>query len=336
MRGQHVRIFYWLCDSQGVGHYRALAPAAAIRDAGHHVTCSERIPDEAHDGAFDVIVGMRVCNEGASRTWQRLATAGHTKLVFEIDDDLWHVDPSNRPAAAFYRDDVLKRLTRNVEVADAVTVSTEPLADVLRTMNRNVHVVPNQIPAWLLNHDRPATDTLTVGWRGGSSHSRDFGELARPLRSWLQHPTQRGRVGFHSMGADYTARVTTRHTTTRHTPWMPSVGDFLRAIDFDAALIPLRPSVFNDSKSELALLEMSALGIPSIVSDTGPYARAIHAGCPALGATDAHAWRDLLGELFDPVYGEDLRAQWGKQARDWARTRTFDLNVHRWVEAYES
>jgi hypothetical protein len=33
-----------------------------------------------------VIVGQRICNEGSSPAWKKLAKAGHTKLVFETDD----------------------------------------------------------------------------------------------------------------------------------------------------------------------------------------------------------------------------------------------------------
>lgn len=327
-----------LPDTQGVGFYRGMLPASNLTGAGHHVAADTRLPDQAHAGAFDTIIGMRVCNDGASKTWQTLARAGHTKLVFEIDDDLWHVDASNRPAAAFYHGERLDRLSRNIEVADVVTVTTDHLANVVSEWNRNVRVVPNQIPAWLLDHERPVSSAgLTViGWRGGASHNRDFGELAAPLRRFLQHPARRGRVEFHSMGVDYTPRVQSRHAQLRHTDWLPVAADFLRAIDFDIAVIPLRPSTFNDSKSELALLEMSALGIPSIVSCTGPYERAMGAGAPVLCAKDAGEWAMHLDALTDPVDGAEMRAAIGKAAHDWATTRTVEGNIDNWIRAYQS
>lgn len=329
-----MRIHFWLPDSQGVGYYRGLQPATALANQGHQVMANEQLHASAHTGGFDVIVGMRVCNEGATQTWRKLADAGQAKLVFELDDDLWHIDPSNKQAADFYTPDRLDRLTANVRVADIVTVSTEPLADVVSQWNDNVHVVPNQIPAWLLEHERPKVEGRTViGWRGGASHSRDFGELAQPLRRFLQHPANRGRVEFHCMGMDYTDRVATPHAMVRHTDWLPVTQDFLRAIDFDVALVPLRDSVFNESKSELALLEMSALGIPSIVSDAGPYSRAYDdLGAPVILAENT-SWTSSLQGLVD----DDLeRVQMGKLAREWAADRTVEGNVHRWVEAYEA
>lgn len=331
-----MKIFFWLPDTNGVGFYRGIAPACALADAGHHVAASERLPDAARDGAYDVIVGMRVSNLGASRTWQELARAGHTKLVYEIDDDLWNVDPSNKSAFPFYQGERLDRLTRNVEVSDVVTVTTAALADQVSLRNPRVRVVPNQIPGWLLDHQRPTADMLTVGWRGGSSHARDFGELRQPLRSWLQHPAQRGRVAYHAMGADNTDRVATRHSTVRHTPWNDSVGGFLRAVDFDLAVIPLRPSSFNDSKSELALLEMSALGIPAIASPVGPYKEAAANGAPVVLASNPGEWRDALDTLTDPTTGEQARAELSAAARAWVAGCTFEANVTNWIEAYQA
>jgi hypothetical protein len=328
-----MRIHFWLPDSQGVGYYRGLLPATALANQGHQVMANEQLHASAHSGAFDVIVGMRVCNEGATHTWKKLARAGQSKLVFELDDDLWHIDASNKQAADFYTDERLARLTDNVRIADVVTVSTEPLADVVSQWNDNVHVVPNQIPAWLLEHERPSVEGRTViGWRGGASHGRDFGELARPLRRFLMAPANRGRVEFHCMGQDYTDRVRSNHGLTRHTDWNPVTADFLRAVDFDCAVIPLRPSEFNESKSELALLETAALGIPAIVSAVGPYAR-VASQVPSIRlAYNAKDWEYQLADFM--AEDEESRAMQSKVLREWAAKRTVEGNVWRWGDAY--
>jgi hypothetical protein len=357
---QPLRIFGWLADRDGVGYYRLILPGTALANAGHAVWLDEALPmQEAHDGEFDVIVGQRVCEPGPSAIWQKLAAAGHTKLVYEIDDDLLNVDPSNRAAWAFYEKGVSRhtdvdlmtgnrstvsyfddnrraRIIENIRVADAVTVSTEPLAAAVRPFNANVHVLPNQIPGWLLDFERPSTsDLVTIGWRGSATHSRDFGELAAPLKRFLQHPANRGRVELHTMGFDYGTRVAGRHGRTRHTGWVDGVESYLKAVDFDLAVMPLLSSTFNASKSDLALLEMSALGIPSIVSGhlgspyrrlTGGYARPV-----AHLATAAADWTSHLTML---VNEPEMRAQLGKEAREWAASRTIERNAWRWEKAY--
>jgi glycosyltransferase involved in cell wall biosynthesis len=331
-----VKIFGWLADMSGCGYYRLMLPGAELVKRGHDVMLDGTLPTAVQNGECDVIVGQRTCLEGASFTWQKLARAGHTKLVFETDDLLSEVDPSNRHAARFYDFDMVRRYRENMAVADVITVTTDRLAEHAREVNRTaaIHVLPNQIPAWMLEHERPSgSDLVTIGWRGGKSHDRDFGELARPLRRFLQHPSFRDRAEFHAMGAEYHERVRSNHSRLRWTGWHESVTEFLRAVDFDLAVIPLRPTPFNDCKSDLALVEMSALGVPAVVSDTGPYGRAVADGAPCRLATTAKDWTAALTEL---VNDNEAREQLGKQAREWAAGRTIEGNAWRWEEAYSS
>lgn len=327
-----VKVFGWQADEQGCGFYRIALPFDAMAARGHEATYGTRMPDWVRDGEADVVVAQRTCEPGPSGIWQRLATQGKSRLVFEVDDDLWSVEPSNRMAHAFYTEGRQRRLIENIRVADAVTVTTEPLAEVVSQWNANVHVLPNQIPGWLLDHERPQTDLVTIGWRGGKSHDRDFGELAKPLRRFLQHPSFRDRAEFHAMGAQYHERVRSNHSRLRWTGWHENVADFLRAVDFDLAVVPLRPSRFNNSKSDLALVEMSALGIPAIVSNTGPYGQAAADGAPCRLATMSDG--DWAMHLRDLVNDAEAREQLGKEAREWAAGRTIEGNADRWEETY--
>lgn len=283
---------------------------------------------------------------GPTRLWQSLARQGNAKLVFEIDDDLWNVEPHNRACYDLYvkgtlRDEVgrivqldapiRQNLIDNITVADVVTVTTEPLAELVSQWNPNVVILPNCVPQWMIDQPMPMqqTERVTLGWGGSPSHTRDFGEVAKPLKRVLQ------RFGdateFHCIGPDFTDRVTSLKGRTRHTGWFEAVEDYLRGIDFQVALAPIRPSTFNDGKSSLKLLEASALGIPSIVSHTGPYARAIDAGAPARAATDHKAWeRELVSLIQSPSDRETL----GKDAREWAATRVIDQHAHLWEAAY--
>lgn len=294
----------------------------------------------------DVIVAQRTCMPGPTMLWQRLAREGKAKLVLELDDDLWNVEPHNRSAYDLYvngnvRDHmgrlieadapIGQNLIDNIRVADVVTVSTEPLADLVSQWNPNVVVLPNCIPSWLLDQplpdDRP--DRLTLGWGGSPSHTRDFGEIARPLRRVLQRFGD--AIEWHCVGPDYTDRVASRRGKTRHTGWFDGVEDYLRSVDFHVGMTPLRPSVFNDSKSDLKLTELAALGIPAIVSNTGPYKRAYEAGAPCRAVDDSREFESALIEL---VQSPSQRRELGKLARDWAAARVIDTNVHLWEEAY--
>lgn len=349
-----MRIAFWAADRDGCGYYRGVLPMTALANRGHACYFGEQLPDEVFAGDVDVLVAQRTCEPRPSALFQQFAREGRFKTVYELDDDLLSVDPSNKQAWAFYSKGVARhdhydlagnrtttaywddgrrdRIIENIRVADVVTVSTDPLAEVVSQWNRNVRVLPNQIPGWLLNHERAQDDRLiTIGWRGGHSHARDFGELAGPLKRFLAVPGNRDTVELHLMGADYGDRVrpSKRFGNVRHTGWVDGVDAFLRAVDFDMAVIPLRPSPFNDSKSDLALLEMSALGIPAITSDTGPYA-ACHGG-PNIACSTPAQWSAALVALTEDV---EYRTHVGKLAHEWAATRTIERNAHLWEEAY--
>lgn len=304
------------------------------------------MPDWVQAGDVDVIVAQRTCLPGPTKTWQRLAREGKAKLVFELDDDLWNVERSNRAAWMLYDQGVIvdslgqvdpirhpigQNMIDNITVADVVTVSTEPLADIVSQWNPNVHILPNSIPQWMLDQPMPDEhpNRLTLGWGGSPSHTRDFGEIARPLRRVLQRFGD--ELVFHCVGPDYTDRVASRRANTRHTGWFDSVEDYLRAIDFSIGFAPLRPSVFNESKSDLKLTELSALGIPAIVSATGPYKRAAAAGAPCIPVRDGKAFE---AALIDLIQSPAERERLGKEAREWATTRVIDSNAHLWEEAY--
>lgn len=344
--GVDVRIFKWLADSSGCGYYRCILPGHALAQHGHLVAMDERMPDWVQDGDVDVIVAQRTCMPGPTGLWQRLAEERKAKLVLELDDDLWNVEPHNRAAYDLYvrgnlRDPVGRlvqegapvgqNLIDNIRVSDVVTVTTEPLAEKVSQWNPNVHILPNCVPAWMLDQPMPDqhANRLTLGWGGSPSHTRDFGEIARPLKRVLQRFGD--ALEWHCMGPDYTPRVASRRGHTRHTGWFETVEDYLRSVDFHVGFAPLRPSVFNDSKSDLKLLELSALGIPAIVSNTGPYRRAHLAGAPCIAVDDAREYESTLIEM---VQSPERREELGKLARDWAAERVIDKHAHLWEAAY--
>src|SRR3546814_15980579 len=108
-----------------------------------------------------------------------------------MDDDLWNVDPANERAYYFFRDqDIRRRLVENIRVAYAVTVSTPELAEEVfqQTGHGNIHVIPNAVPAWLLDHE--AERNHHVGWGGSPTPHGAFGLLRHGLSR-----SEEGRVG---------------------------------------------------------------------------------------------------------------------------------------------
>jgi len=316
-------VFGWQADKAGCGTLRIELPLTALRQAGYNAGFSERMSEHLQTRT---LIGQRVCNPGPSARWQQLAAAkDRPRLVFELDDDLWTVDGSSPVAHAFYgQADVLGRLEANIVVADEVTVTTEALAAQVRRLNPNVTVIPNYLPAWLLEHERPRSDgVVTIGWGGSATHGMDVAEIGGHLRQVM---ARNPHTELHLMGQNYAREMGVRDRV-RHTAWVPSVPDYWRAIDYDVMVAPLRAHPFNASKSPLRPLEAAALGIPVIASDYGPYAEFVQHGVTGFLVRRDHEWGRCLRELVnDEAMRTEMGAAGRRQAADW----TVEGNVAKW------
>jgi len=322
------RVFGWSADSGGCGFYRIEMPLAEYARRGGSAEWSVNMPDWAREEA-DVIIGQRVSLEGASNLWQKLCLKGRALMVLELDDDLWNIDPSNRTAYETFSPEMLGRLSRNVASADVVTVTTEALAEVIRPMNSNVVVVPNRIPAWLVEHQKPVVDNLTVGWAGSGSHQMDWEDAAPQIGRFLK---RNPHLHTHVIGGAFRSMTAWPLDRVRVTNWAASVEDYYRLIDFDIGLAPLRPHVFNRSKSYIKALEYAALGIPAVASAVGPYEAFIKPEETGFLVRHEHEWGSRLRALTGDTH---MRTEMGRNARQLAAEHTIEGNLESWLGAWQ-
>jgi glycosyltransferase involved in cell wall biosynthesis len=327
-----VRIWGWSADRGGCQAYRVRFPFDAIKEHRPDLVIGWGgvIPKPARETA-DVIVGQRVCNPGPSELWQKWAKAGDRKLVYEMDDDLWNVDPSNERAYYFFRNlDIQRRITENIQVAHAVTVSTPELAEMVRekTGHGNIHVVPNAVPAWLLDHQ--AERNHHVGWGGSPTHHGDFGLLRQGMKKFLQHNKDKT---FHCIGMNYAEWMKLPPAQCAFTKWVPTPEDFFLTIDYSVGVAPLADTLFNSSKSDIKFLELAALGIPTIASDVPAY-KSIQDGCNGLLIKNDHEWGRALKASVEQ---RDFFLEMGQDAKEYvAANRTTAHTAPLWLKALES
>jgi len=285
----------------------------------------EELPLQAIlDTEFDLIVGLRVTTADATQLWQQMAAAG-LPLVYDLDDDFFAIPADNPAHRYFNQPEVQARIKDNIRLAQAVTVTNEYLADVVREYNPNVHILPNMVDAALLDWQRPHAEKVTIGWSGTSHHDVDFDSAAKPLAAFF---SRRPDVDLHMVGADYRDRV--KQPNARHSAWT-SAERFHQLLDFDIGIIPLAWLPFNRAKSDIKLLDMAALGIPVVASDYGPYAVINHGKTGYLVNSD-HEWKKYLGELVDDPA---MRQAMGENAKEWASSRTIQKNIHLWEAVYQ-
>lgn len=323
-----TKIFFWSADSSGCAYYRCELPAQTLRDNGdgqYETLVSSIMPDEWLDS--DVIVGQRVSQPGPTSRWQQLAAEERVRLVYEIDDDLLDVDPSNGPAWHYFSQPKIRaNIKLNIQVATAVLTTNEVLAERISKLNPNVYVAPNCVPGWVL--DLPTAegtrDRLTIGWAGGASHQMDWADAASEVGRFQARDKN---VEMHVMGWPPPALVRKlAQDRYRFTRWIDSVPDLYRSIDFQVGLAPLRPHLFNQAKSYVKALEYAALGIPCIASDTGPYSNFVQDGVTGLLVRRPHEWGQHLRTLLDPFTRREL----GTAARLLASQHTIEKNIHLW------
>ncbi len=340
VNGVPLALFYWLADQGACGHYRMLQPAKTIaRKYGVQV--------EVGSGSnlpYTVLVAQRTHRAPAVEFLEHIKKVRQTvegvavpKIVYELDDDLFSIEEDNPGYDYYMKHNVLENGTRAIQLSDAVTVSTEPLADVVRKFNDNVTVVPNSIPRKYLNElrypynlgglDKP----FVMGWAGSATHHQDFLQCASAVSTFMKFNPNSRMVFF---GTDYSHLLDPAvRGQCRQAPWTPTVPeylDLLSAANIDVMLAPLTPSVFNESKSNLRLLEAGALGIPVIATDWGPYATDRSPGAIYIPVWDS--WISAISQ----VHSEKMtRLSLSTAGRSWVEANyTQENTVDLWLDAY--
>lgn len=301
-------------------------------DAGDSVSHKPVITAEMLRG-YDIIVGQRWNKHDGMSVW-RGARTPFSRLVFETDDDVFAITPENWPAYKHYgRPDVRDAIEHMAATADLVTVTTEPLAQVMRELNPAVAVLPNCIPGWACSLPREPRDRPRVGWMGGASHGVDVGIVADPVRRFLKRfPGWDLQVN----ATDYRPTFKVAPDRAFFTPWV-QVNDhpreFYSSIDFDIGLCPLWPTTFSHSKSGIKAIEYGARGIPVIASDSPAYRAVITHGVDGFLVKHEHEWLKYMSEL---AADSELRLKMGEAARDMARRYLIEDHWTDWRTAYLS
>lgn len=311
-------------DGHACGYYRMMLPLGTLAEHGHDVDLNCGWHERARE--YPILIGQRVGKDGAMSLWRRLATPGR-RLVWETDDDVWNIDPSNGAAWFAHTPDVLDAITFIATTADLVTVSTEPLAELVRPLNPNVVILPNHIDPRLLNVTRPQRDRVTIGWAGGDSHLRDFAGVADALRRFL---VRNPDVDFHNIGTSYLKPF---NLPGRDSGWSPDIWDYYRTIDFDIGIAPLADTVFNRSKSGIKAMEYQALGIPVVATDCPAYRGVVLDGVTGFLIRHEHEWSRHLRAL---VRDSAMRAEMGVKARAHAAQFSIERGWPLWEAAYAS
>lgn len=247
---------------------------------------------------------------------------------------LVRTDPGHSQPFQDFRDPAVQAAMREcITRADMVTVTVPQLAEVLRPLNGNSVVLPNSIPASLLDmkpQRYPLAGRVVLGWQGSSTHTDDWEVAAEAVRGVLwdhEYDTHMRFVGTPHPGG-------MRINQVSYLGWTTDLWEHYRRVSrFHVGLAPLRDTVFNASKSPLRAVEMMALGVPGVYSKVPAYEAIVEHGVTGFLARTSADWREYLNNL---IASPGLRAQMGDAAREAARAWTIEDRVSLWESAYQS
>jgi glycosyltransferase involved in cell wall biosynthesis len=329
-------------DGAGCGYYRVVVPLTELSKHGHSVTLldqKERVPraDDYLEGGWDLVVGQRLSNYDGMMLWRKTRLRG-SKIVYELDDDIWNVTQENFMAYTVYQDAALREAVKGyMEISDLVTTTTPYLAEVFSEWNPDVEVLPNCIPGWVLDLPRmnegepPGGRRPRIGWVGGASHGRDIHAASPAVRRFMKrNPGWDLYLG----GSDYRSAFKVPFNRTIYAPWKQVNHDpagFYSSYDFEIGICPLLATRFARSKSAVKALEMTARGIPVVATDIEAYQGFITHGVNGFLAKTDHEWLRYLNELANDG---SLRYRMAQDARRMAGAYTIENRWEDWARAY--
>ena len=341
-----MRIAVMPSDRTGVGQYRLLQPARAVRqqEAGNlEVDVIQKLPLEVNRDLervgvhksfdYDVFVLQR-----PTADWQLLAVRDlkrkGVRIVVDVDDDFsalspknpafWNMHPKSDTQESFHT------LGWCCQEADLVTVSTEPLARRYGAHGR-VRILPNYVSeGWLTVV--PQHGGRTVGWAGAVAwHPEDL------------QATRGGVAAAIEQVADSEFKVVGDPTGVKEqlglkaaplaSGWMPFEDYPKELATLDVGIVPLADSKFNRAKSWSKGVEMAATGVVPIMSPIPDYER-LH-DREKIGLISAPRKREWLRAVKELLKDRSLRNEMALAGRASVRQRlTIERNAWKWTEAW--
>jgi glycosyltransferase involved in cell wall biosynthesis len=252
--------------------------------------------------------------------------------------------------------------------SDGIIVPTEALRSQLQIHNSNIAVVPNMLDDRLLDGrgtsrethllslkrmlDRALAATLhavgkgvkspvTIGYMGTFTHDEDLLMVLPALREVCRQYKDKVAlfilgVTAHPQTLAYIDRFPVR--VTRLKPKQAEYPSFMRwfsrNVNWDVAISPLRRTRFNQCKSDIKMLDYSAIGAAGIYSRVPAYVETVqHRETGWLAENTVEAWFEALETLISDA---KLRIRISRNANRYLHSeRTVARSSDCWLEALE-
>jgi glycosyltransferase involved in cell wall biosynthesis len=337
-------------DMTGPSLWRVLQPVTALERAGYPAgwdrTGNQLVGSIAP--SFDGYVLPRTSwppeQRRMAEAWFASIHRAGKFVVFDADDDVFtHHETARRVDLNWTDGKSVERLEAErferiwaMQQCDGVTVSTQRLATIVRTMtDRPVIVVANAIDIrWFRKVVRSTlreVPGLTIGWTGGRRSDRDVELMAEAWgRIAARYPAS--AVNFVVAGwLPAIIRDTIPADRLTVLPWLPleRYPASYRQIDIGCAAVA--DTSFNAAKSPIKCFEHAAAGA-AVVASPLLYGKVIEHGVSGFLATTADEWEAGLSTLIDSPATRSMMAK--RLIRKVEKCHSLAVNLHKWPEAW--
>jgi hypothetical protein len=233
------------------------------------------------------------------------------KIVCDVDD--YWILHHEHPLYHSYNKELTSGLIANMRAADLVTTTTERLANLIRSYNKNVAVIPNALPfGW--GQFSEGTKGTSFIYAGLSSHLKDVRLLSGITNQLHNENVEFTLAGFKNESVFIEmAKIFGKCKTVERLP----LDNYMNCYDGSGvSLVPLVNNNFNAHKSNLKILEAAAKKIPAIVSFVPPYSD--DSDAPVLWVKNKSDWYKHIKALHE---SEAMRFDYGQQLYEWAVKR---------------
>ena len=235
--------------------------------------------------------------------------------VFEINDDVQQIQPSNPLSGFFAQPENLRLFRRLALSSDAVQYSVPELARLYGWLNARGRVFLNHVVA---PPPLPTTDAsagVSIGWGGSAGHLEDMAEVAPALIAFvLAQP----KVTLHLMCSDkiWSLFDALPGERKRRTP-VGSIDEYYAFVSqLDIGIAPNRDAGFNRARSDVKFLEYAGWGAVPVVQRLAPYLASVRHG--------------ENGFLFDST--DDLMSLLGRLVGDAEERQRVRSDAHAYVQ----
>ena len=315
-KGDVPKVLFVPAGETASGYYRAMIPADLMNEGGRVISHWTARPDVSKALRYDVLWIQLITAEILTEIARQAQTQG-VRIVYDLDDNLSAIPDENQAKTVYGTPEKQAEIHAMIELADLVTVSTEPLGRsiLLRHPGKRVVVLPNMVTANVApRRHTPNPDFVRILWAGTPTHKRDLAIVAPALRELLRE--RNGKVRFTLFGERVPEALADCHAwiDLKKPVDFSDYHDELAEIAADFGIVPLEANAFNESKSGLKGLEYASAGYPMLCSPVAEYPAMLAAGLPTAIVEDAD-WLPALRYMVDLTTKE--RDVIGKACVDW-------------------